>query len=777
MPASGQAVGVAMTGRASVQVFDGGYLVAWSDSRRLHLMSRPPRAVEVDDDVWVKFVGARPESAKLFCPTPRSVSTPRLAVSRTTGTAGLVWSEVRFDGGLLDPGVTHLARLDTSGALDTQGECGLLLPSSLLTTSEVSARGSDFVVVLSLPTRIDRFDVVGTTVTNPGGAMTGPHSNVITVEGAVSTYIGWQQAGSLVLMREGLTVPTSQLLNAFDLVGGTDPPELGYVTTSGFVPPIGSATFALPANPDDRPFGARFGDGGLAFVYAFDAGTRLWTSTPPDTSMRLEAPGRPEGLALRSTEGLALVSHPPGVLGGVGLAAAAPSGPFSFVANPLPLSTARVLQRRPSLAWDARVGGWVVVWEEASSATTWTSRRAVVMPDGAQQLPTELFIDGGWPRVVGLLDGGLSFFALDDGTTNFVFSAPGSAGSPVTVTESLDASIQGVVPAPSTGFAWTPQHLVNHTELVMRGAAVVPLARDVQGEVTCAAWASGEFIVTRLGVAGAVSISRFADDSLPSMGQVRTGNRSCVATEPFAVPPRVGFVTSYEPASRIAVETLDGGTWTVEVDAGVRDLQMTAIDGQWLAVWDTEAGLFAGLFAEGQRPRLAQLDTTPGTHRGAPVVASSSAHVTAVAWPVLVNDSVLIRLRTIPVFVTDGGLDGGDADAGAPDAAVFDDGGVGVPDAGAPDASVFDDGGVGVPDGGAPDAAVFDDGGVGVPDAGAPDAAVLDDGGVVADGGSMDAGVAVWVPVCGCGSPSPDGLSAVLLGLVMLAMRRRASNL
>ncbi len=380
------------------------------------------------------------------------------------------------------------------------------------------------------------------------------------------------------------------------------------------------------------------------------------------------------------------------------------------------------------------------------------------MPDGAQQLPTELFIDGGWPRVVGLLDGGLSFFALDNGTTNFVFSA-GSTGGPVTVTESLDASIQGVVPALSTGFAWTPQNLVNHTELVMRGAAVVPLARDVQGEVTCAAWASGEFIVTRLGVAGAVSISRFADDSLPSMGQVRTGNRSCVATEPFAVPPRVGFVTSYEPASRIAVETLDGGTWTVAVDAGVRDLQMTAIDGQWLAVWDTEAGLFAGLFAEGQRPRLAQLDTTPGTHRGAPVVASSPAHVTAVAWPVLVNDSVLIRLRTIPVFVTDGGLDGGDADAGAPDAAVFDDGGVGVPD------------------GGAPDAAVFDDGGVGVPDAGAPDAAVLDDGGVVADGGSMDAGVAVWVPVCGCGSPSPDGLSAVLLGLVMLAMRRRASNL
>lgn len=729
-----------MTGGASVQVFDGGYLVAWSDSRRLHLMSRPPRAVEVDDDVWVKFVGARPESAKLFCPTPRSVSTPRLAVSRTTGTAGLVWSEVRFDGGLLDPGVTHLARLDTSGALDTQGECGLLLPSSLLTTSEVSARGSDFVVVLSLPTRIDRFDVVGTTVTNPGGAMTGPHSNVITVEGAVSTYIGWQQAGSLVLMREGLTVPTSQLLNAFDLVGGTDPPELGYVTTSGFVPPIGSATFALPANPDDRPFGARFGDGGLAFVYAFDAGTRLWTSTPPDTSMRLEAPGRPEGLALRSTEGLALVSHPPGVLGGVGLAAAAPSGPFSFVANPLPLSTARVLQRRPSLAWDARVGGWVVVWEEASSATTWTSRRAVVMPDGAQQLPTDLFIDGGWPRVVGLLDGGLSFFALDDGTTNFVFSAPGSAGSPVTVTESLDASIQGVVPAPSTGFAWTPQHLVNHTELVMRGAGVVPLAREVQGEVTCAAWVSGEFIVTRLGVAGAVNIARFADDSLPAQGQTTAANRACVATEPLAVPPGVGLVT-WTRANSTVTMTIDGGIWPVSVDAGVRDLQLTAIDGMWLAVWDTEAGLFAGLFAQGLPPRLTQLDTTPATHRGAPVVASSPMHVTAVAWPVLVNDSVLIRLRMIPVFVNDGGLDGG------------------------------------VPDAGAPDAAVFDDGGVGVPDAGAPDAAVLDDGGVVADGGSMDAGVAVWVPVCGCGSPSPDGLSAVLLGLVMLAMRRRASNL
>ncbi|MBL8937921.1 MAG: hypothetical protein JNM69_25385 [Archangium sp.] len=714
---------------ASVQAFDGGFLVAWADARRLHLTSAP-QSTRLIDDVWLKRVdplrGVN-ETARIICPLPASASHPRLAVSRTTGTAALVWSEGRAT----DAGITHLARFDSSGVFDAQGPCGLQLPSPIFNDPEVSAKGSDFVVLLVSPLAIDRVDVVGQ-MTMTQTVTPQVHANVVTVEGVgATTFIGWRgPGGKLMLQRDGQPpVQVIESVKAFDLVAGTDGPAVAYVNDFGFFAVDDPASLGVPLAADTsiRPFGAAF-DGGFAAIFSMDGGsTRLWSSLTTGAAAGADVDGTPEALAMRAGDGLAVVSHTSKTLGGVAVARNGNS--LSFTGQPLLLSSARVLQRRPSLAWNAEAGAWAVVWEEASSASTWGSRWALVRPgSSALVASTELFVDGGWPRVLPTFDGGLAFFTQDGTDTRFFGLDDGGAQW----VDTIFAVVRSGVAGPQTGLFWSGRSGLTHVEYVALGPSQTPLESTVAGEVTCATWFEGDFVVARLGVAGAVSLARFPDTAQPLIqGEPVIGSRACVASRPPGAPPQLGVVVAREVTKQLDVRTVDGGTWAVSLDAGVRDLQMTSVDGRWLVAWDTEAALFAGLFAEGQRPLVVELDATPAALRGLPAVSASSVNRGAIVWPVLQGDSVVLRFRELGLL--DGGVDAG-LDAGV--------------DAGL-------DAGAGEADGGADAGLAFDAG------------SIVDAGPI--DGGLADGGESVWVAVPACGCGASDGASSVVVLLLVLA--------
>lgn len=725
-PAQGP-VGVATSGGASVQTIDGGFLVAWADARRANL-TPVPTPTRVPADVWLKRVDLSAgvnDDARIICPGAGHATGPRLAVSRTTGTTALVWSEGRSDAGL-----THVTRFDSTGALDARGLCGTTFPSPFLNAPEVASSGSDFVVVLVSPGAVERVDV-GQSVSAAQVVTTDAHTNVVAVEGGNTTLIGWRAAtGKLMLQRSAQPpVPTVESVTTFDLVGGSNDPWLAWVNDTGFTSVAMPADVftPLPATQLARPFGARTADGGVVVIYGADGGTRLWATNEPLFSLaaRPEVPGTPEGLALRGDEGLAVVSHQSTTLGGV--VVARDGGSFAFRGQPRLLNAAKVLQRRPSLAWDGPAQAWVVVWEEASSATTWSSRQALVRPTGVAGASTELFIDGGWPRVFSTFDGGLAFFGLEGSNTNFVVRT--TADGVTLQEEQVAAVLRSAVSGPQTAFMWSAQGALGHVEYVLLGTNQTPLERTLGGEVTCATWLDGDFIVTRLGAAGAINVARFADTDRPPLASTPlVGARACVAAE--SARGRLGFVTFREPERALEVWTVDGGAWSLSLDAGVRDLQMTALEGQWLVTWDTDGASFAGLFGEGRRPNVVELDATPPGLRGLLASSPSSVQRAAVAWPVLQGDSVVVRVRVLEV---------GDAGQGEVDAGLSRDGG--VVDAGL-DAGLVDAGVVGV------------------------------DGGVA----TVDAGVAVWVPVCGCGTFGGNAPFDVtlLVALVALAARRRS---
>lgn len=727
-PAQGP-VGVAMSaGGASVLAVDGGFLVAWGDSRRVNLtpLPAPSRAAA---DVWLKRVdlgaGVNDE-ARIICPGPGPASAPRLARSRTTGTTALVWSENR-----VDAGVTHVTRFDRALALDTRGPCGTLIPSPVLSTPEVAANGSDFVVLMVSLAAVERVDV-GQTVSAAQVVTTDVHTNVVAVEGGNTTLIGWRAAtGKLMLQRSAQPpLPTVESVTTFDLVGGSNDPWLAWVNDTGFtsVAMPSDVFMPLPASQLARPVGARTSDGGVVVIYGADGGTRLWASSdPPFTRVTpAEVPGAPEGLALRGDEGLALVSHDSATLGGV--VVGRDDAGFGFVTSQARLlSEAKVLQRRPSLAWDVLAQAWVVVWEEANSSTSWASRQALVGAAGAVGASSELMMNGEWPRVFTTFDGGVAFCALDGTTTNFLVRSADDDGGVSLATTQVPAVVRSGVLGPQSGFMWSSAPLV-HTEYVVLGTNQTPLERTLGGDVTCAAWLGGDFIVTRLGAAGAINVARFADTDRPPLASTSlAGARACVASQPEA--GRLGFVSFREAERVLEVWTVDGGSWSVPLDAGVRDLQMSALDDAWLVAWGTDAALSVGRFVEGQRPQVLELDVTPGLFRGVASLSGSTVHRAAVAWPALQGDSLVVRLRTLEV--PDGGVAG---DAGV------DGGGDLRTDAGA------------------------------LIDAGATDAGPAGDAGV----SSLDGGTAVWVPVCGCGTFAPFDLT--LLALVVLASRRKSAR-
>lgn len=687
-------------GRADVEVFDGGFLVAWADDRRLTNLARTP--ITGGEDVWVRLVRGRPigtvvQRAQLVCPGAGVTAGPRLAVSPTTGLTGLAWSD--------DRGVS-LATLDQNGVWGA-GPCGLLVSRLSTDLVEVSPRGAGFAVVHSGVSSLLQTNVFGSAISVPTTRRPTRPSTVVAVRGVMdNTVIGALTNPFLLLDYEPSPVLQVVDVDAFDLVEGTPGPVVALIRGSGlFMGNPDMIEYKTPASSRRPPHAVAI-DGGVLVLSATQVGvdSQLFSSASGQTT-RSSVAGLPEGLAVTADQGVALFSTSGGVLAAIGVQPAP-----AFMGIPVPVSSADVIQRRPTLAWSPVDVGWELVWEEATTATTFASRHTLIRLQG-NGASSELFITGGWPRVFPQFDGGVGYMSLEGQVTTF--SLPGDAGTePV---DQLDASVEGVVASAIGGFGWTGRStpLGLHQEFTLRNTQL-PIEAFLPDEVTCATWFEGSYVVTRRGDGGA-TIATFPDDRPPVAGVAMAGQLACVA------PGRGELGIALADGRGLWVSTPDAG-WRVPFDAGVRDLQLTSVAGRWLVVWDTEDALRAAVIsrAEGVR-ELGPIDTHPQALRGVPSLATSPIGAAVVAWPVLEGDSVELRVRVLPLTSITPVFDAGVVDGGVVlvDAGVNDDGGVQA------------DGGVGV-DGGVPDEAVR------------------------------------FVPVCGCAS-----VSDALWWLVALVVARR----
>lgn len=716
-PFSGS-VGVPVAaGRAAVEAFDGGFLVAWADDRRLTNLARTP--ITGGEDVWLRvlrprLLGSATQRARLVCPRAGVTAGPRLAVS-STGLTGLAWSDER--------GVS-LATLDQNGASAT-GPCGVLVSNIATNLVEVSPRGAGFAVVHS-GLGLLQTNVVNSAIAPPTTRFMSGVSSVVSVAGASNTtVIGALTNQVLHVLYEptqALQVPN---VAEFDLVEGTPGPAVALIRDGGlFIGPalamVGFKDFASSRRP---PYAVAI-DGGVLVLSTNPVGSGLQLYSTASMTMVQGSIGLPEGLVVTPDEGVALFSAPAGVLGATSVQPAP-----GFQGASVFVSMAGAIQRRPTLAWSAVDVGWELVWEEATSATTFGARHTLIRLQGDGGASGQLFIDGGsWPRVFPQFDGGLGYMALEGQVTTFSLST----GAGIVPVDQLDASVEGVAAGEPGGLVWTgpstPSGL--HQEFTLR-TAELPLEAFLPDEVTCATWFEGSYFVTRRGDAGA-TLAVFPDDTTPVAGMaIPQGQLACVAARLTGSP---ALALAVADGLGLKVSTLDAG-WRVPFDAGVRDLQLTSVGGRWLVVWDTEDALHAALFSPTEGARvLESIDLRPQAFRGVPSLATSPIGAAAVAWPVLEGDSVELRVRVLSLANVAPVLDGGVVDAG-----------VGLVDAGV----------------------VLVDGGVVLVDAGVADAGV-----VFVDGGSADGGVptVTFVPVCGCTSVSDE--LWWLVALLVLRKRR-----
>lgn len=477
---------------AAVEAFDGGFLVAWADDRRLTNLARTP--VAAGSDVWLKvvdrgFLASLRRPSHLVCPRSGLVGGPRLAPS-TNGVVGLAWSD--------DRGVS-LVRVGPTGLLDVP--CGQAVSASRSSVVEVSPRGADFSVVFNGPSGLVRAAVVRGAVAVPVTLSFLPQSSVATVSSEMNgTVVGWLQASDVTVDNDGVNSVTvsGRAISGFDLIEGTSGPAIAYVGDGGLFVGSSPTTADLKSSASTRrPYGARTVDGGLVVVSATanTAQTQLF-STAGTASLGINnPPGRPEGVAMApDDEGLALITTETGVLTAAGVVRRAQGYDFQGAAV---VSVADVLQRRPTVAWSEASGAWELVWEEATTATTFVPRHGFLRPDDPSSLEvaaSDLIVDGGtWPRVFQQFDGGLAYLTLDRQVTTF--SVPrGAVTAPV---DQLDASITWVAPGPAGGFVWADAPGL-HQEFVLRQSAL-PIDDFLPGEVTCATWFADRYVVTRAG--------------------------------------------------------------------------------------------------------------------------------------------------------------------------------------------------------------------------------------------------------------------------------------
>lgn len=686
--------------------------IVWADQRRVEGLLTGTQVMVPSPELWVQGLdGGLP--LRSWCQGV-PVTSARMAI--TDG--GRLGVAARHTDDTLTLAVFNLATRQFEGT-----SCGLTLG---VTTSRpaIDAVGSDLAVVFERDGGL-----WSVTVPPPPATLTSARPVLLpglctqpVASGSVAGGLCPMGMGPIQLaFRTMAIVSPTEAASAFSLVPGTAGDGVVRVDAFGGVflhqngqntVPVGQSVAGrqpLVAAPGGRPV--------VAFEMP-DASTALWVS-----GVSTNVAGRPVGLALGSDRGIVMTQHSSGAVRGNDFVLSASA---SLVPPGESLAVARVLERRPSVAWWDEGQRWVVTWEEATAAAEWRPRAALVTAGGMLNVHAipRLFE---WPRVTRRPDGGLlGFGALGQRTVFFELDGGLQPGT-------HPATVRDIVPGAQAEFSWTdPDFSGNHLEYI-DGLLTGP----VPGAVTCAAATTGGFMVVGLLPDAGVVVDRLTVTGTRlgsgiSIGTMATSG--CVATR----PGRETDVGLAYTTSAGVVFRQSGMVPEFTIPApGASGLRLAALgsDG-WLLVWRNSTGGVVGVALEPGTPSPApfQLNVDAVMHGEPSVVAAPTGQV-AVVWAAVYGDSVEGRLvlvsPTVPNPRPDGGVDGG-LDGG----------------------DVVGDGGVG--DGGVDDAGVGDGG--------------VDDAGVE----GLDAGggrVVRFVPTCGCDS-APMSLVMVLAVLVARRWRR-----
>lgn len=731
--ASGASVQVAAEpGTIDVTIANQSVVAVWADQRRVEGLLTATQVLAPVADLWVRVLDGG-VSPRLVCPAQSPVLSARVA-STAQGRVGIAWRR----GPLAE---LALSVLDSNLQFES-GPCGRIIAPATVGGHAVVATGDVFRLAWETDAGVKSIGETrdGSVLVPPRLLFAGCTQPVL-AETPDGSYAGALCDGGIALINGGVAeAATSNPATAFTLVPGFDGPVLLRVDAMGLVwlHPVASqsATTSVTSVAGRQPLGVNLNG---AVLMAVENGGNTTLSSGGNGGF---VQGTPAGLATSGPVGFVATRLGSGAVRGSEVNAMPGALALS---TPESISTARVLQRRPSVAWSSDAQRWVLTWEEATGPRTWVARGALVQANSGVPRSVTLPATLAWPRVVRQPDGGVWLYGQQaQQTTVFVLSADGGSSA----AGSIPFVARGVVTGATHSLWWSdgqPRRESND------GVAGQTITVSDGFEVSCAAWAGGvdggAFVVTREnGIASA--FSRFVDDGSPSSAQqTLQGQQACVSAR--AESSQVALLEQ-QPGGLRLTRSSDNGVLVSDLsaDAGAFGLQLAPTSTGWLVAYNSDAGVFAVSVDDvmAAQPRYYRLDTT-GVAHGNPSVAAAPTGAVAVTWASLIGDSVEVRLRVFEPAVTDAGQDAGDpnVDAGA------------VVDAGVVDAGVVVDAGLGR------------DGGVdaGMPDAGSTDAGVVD------AGEGADAGVSTFVAVCGCGATDGSSLLLVMVVLAVGGMRRR----
>lgn len=724
--ASGAAVQVpAEPGTIDVAIANQSVFAVWADQRRAQGLLTATQVTAPVADLWVRALdgGLAP---RLVCPTQSTVHSTRLFAT-PLGRVGLAWrrgpaGDVALT--VFDPGLQF-----------ENGPCGVGIATGSLGRPALVAADETFRLAWETDGGIS-------TRLEPSGAMVPPRrmfdgcTQPVLAETPDGSYTAALCDGGIGLMNRGVVEPvTINPTTAFTLVPELDGPVLARVDTMGqlwlHLGPVVPGSSSQASVVGRQPLAANTNQSPLV---AFESSAN--TVLVNGVNSRMVA-GLPAGLAASGAEAFIATQQPTGAVRGSEVKVMAGGLSLSV---PESISTARVLQRRPSVAWWADAQRWLVTWEEASGPGTWVPRGAVVQASGGSR-PVALPSTLAWPRVLRELDGGVRLYGQEALQTSvFGLLADGGFSAAGTIPFVVRGGVTG-----ATHTYWWSDPVGQLRRESVDGLTGLTTSIVDGFEVSCAAWTAGSdggtFLVTR-DSAGGSALARFVDDASPPSTQqlLSQAERGCVSARPGS--SQVALLEQSMGVLRLTRSSLTGElTSEFAADAGAFGLQLAPTATGWVVAYNSDAGVFAVSVDDvlGAQPRYYRLDTA-GVAHGNPSVAAAPTGAVAVTWASLIGDSVEVRVRVLEPVAIDGGQDAG---ASSVDAGVPVDAGLG-------------------PDGG------VEDGGVTTRDAGS------NDGGVVDAGESGDAGVSTFVAVCGCGATDDASLLVVLV-LVLAAggMRRR----
>lgn len=751
-------------GRVSAAYSDGGWAVAWADQRRL--------TGQLSSDVWVATTNSNGRVVFIDGSPLDPTRIRQDALLSTNGNGWLVgWSEVGGNGWLVKVRQSTSATLNGSWSPETVVADPVVFGSHV-----VAAEGLNRSMAWRKP---------------DGGVwfrrnaqqeqLVDPASNAtdLTLTDVPGDFVlAWRTPGTLRAKKVSETSPALSL----NVTGVAAPSSSAQVPN--LIHQNGSGEIALfTMQPSFSELAGRRINNTLltskVLSTAFQTGTLIISreatvgvlQVANDANNGAPVPfavgGEPEALASDpGRQRAVLVQRPPDGLQAqlIGVDPTT-TGPH-LVGAPIPLLPLQSPQLRPTVAWSAAKGAYLVMWDEfvppnPAGKLMFSYLQLDGTPTPSQVLGVE--VDGGAaPRLVPGLDAGfplgLLHFGVDGGQR---YSELDEMNRQFVNARGISSAISFAARGQSSTLAWNPNS--NSVQLWLNwtnrfGGPPLPIPR-------CVAFKNGKFW---LGALSGTSLTTVPEDgglgdlglfhpNLSGLGQhcyavrpvhdtVVVGYRDDAGIQLVSVEAPVGQLIASQPGNGSPLVTPLGSSllvsW-VESQATVKGFIVRADGG-------IEAPILFGDRALDVREHWA---------------ASGPNGSAAVVWQSfdIASGRVLVNARLVfegPALLMDAGT--GSADAGA-------DAGTDAGADGGPGDGGSGDGGPG--DGGS--SVAQNDGGLDAGfDAGPADVMMLDDAGV---GGAPDAGPKaepVFVPVCGC-----DGTTgAPLLLAVMLMLRRRAQS-